>query len=333
MVFFSLVIPIYNTPEILLRKCIDSILNQTYQNFEVFLVNDGSTNNAYDVCLEYSENAKINIISQDNQGVSVARNTGINSSHGEWIMFVDPDDELTENCLELFFENIDKDDEIVSCSCFLNTDSGTKEEYFYPENKIFKSKKDKNEFYIHALWKLSNWCAPWGKAFRRSFINKNKINFNPELRRSQDIIFNLYSVYYCKQLKYINKPVYIYNATHMDNLHCKFNPNLASLYVLFAQARYDWMKNTNSFSDSVLSSYYLNGVYQILWQILSVGPFHKDNPMSLNKKFENAKTYLNLECFSVLKNEVSEDYSIKERVRNFFIRRGIWLPLYLWCNK
>jgi glycosyltransferase involved in cell wall biosynthesis len=72
----SVIIPIYNTPEVLLRKCIESIINQTYKTLEVFLVNDVSTNNALEVCKNY-ENENIHAFHQENQGVSVARNVGI----------------------------------------------------------------------------------------------------------------------------------------------------------------------------------------------------------------------------------------------------------------
>lgn len=96
---FSIVVPAYNA-ENFIRRCIDSVLQQTYQNFEMIIVNDGSKDDTYNVAMGVQDE-RVRVISQENQGVSVARNTGIENAKGEYICFLDADDEFMPNHLEV----------------------------------------------------------------------------------------------------------------------------------------------------------------------------------------------------------------------------------------
>ena len=112
----SVIVPIYNT-EMFLKKCIDSLLNQSYPNLEIILVNDGSTDHSLDICKEYADkNKNVVVINQENRGVSVARNRGIEASTGEYITFVDSDDQLIFDAIEKMYEICElKKVDIVSC--------------------------------------------------------------------------------------------------------------------------------------------------------------------------------------------------------------------------
>ena len=102
---YSVIVPIYNT-EKYLKQCIDSLLNQTYLNIEIILIDDGSKDNSLNICLEYQKIYfnKIRVMSQKNKGVSAARNLGIEYATGDYIIFVDSDD----FCFEYMIEEIDK---------------------------------------------------------------------------------------------------------------------------------------------------------------------------------------------------------------------------------
>lgn len=115
----SIVVPIYNV-EIYLTKCIDSIINQTYQNLEIILVNDGSTDKCFDICEEYKDtDERIKVINKENGGLSEARNYGIDIAKGEWITFVDSDDyvhpEMIESMVSLAKS---KNGDIIICGHF-----------------------------------------------------------------------------------------------------------------------------------------------------------------------------------------------------------------------
>lgn len=332
MIKVSIVVPIYNTPEVLLRNCIQSILNQTETNIEVFLVDDGSTNNALSICKSFDINPNVKIIHQENQGVSVARNIGIEKSSGEWIMFVDPDDELTKNAVETLLSNVQKDDDIIAASCFLKNNNETRMTHFFNGNKYFDSAESKNDIYYHLLWKITNSCAPWGKIFKRSLITENNLSFNPKLRRAQDIVFNLYAVHCCLGYRYIDLPLYIYNENHISKFHDDYKPELAKYYELFAQSRYEWMLKTNSFSNDTLKSYYYYGAFSILNQILNVGAFHPKNKISYKEKKSLAEKYFSLDCFSFIRRNAFLNIgglSPKEKFRFFLMKHRIWIFFYL----
>ena len=112
----SIVVPVYNVEEYLSR-CLDSIINQTYKNIEIICVNDGSTDNSLKILTTYSElDYRIKIISQENQGLSEARNIGIKNSSGEYIGFIDSDDSIDEKYFEVLYNNLIIHDADISCA-------------------------------------------------------------------------------------------------------------------------------------------------------------------------------------------------------------------------
>ena len=109
----SVIVPVYNV-ETYLEECLDSIQNQTYTDFEVLLVNDGSTDRSKAICERYcKENRRFHLLNQENQGLSAARNTGVAASRGEFIVFVDSDDMILANYLETLIHYMREDVDIV----------------------------------------------------------------------------------------------------------------------------------------------------------------------------------------------------------------------------
>ena len=117
----SVVIPVYNR-ETTLRKCVDSILAQTYENIEVILVNDGSTDRSEDICRSYEQaDSRVSVISKANGGLSSARNAGIDGSHGEYLFFVDSDDWIDSDTLEVLLKTaLRKDTDVTGCCTYFN---------------------------------------------------------------------------------------------------------------------------------------------------------------------------------------------------------------------
>lgn len=108
---FSLIIPAYNV-EKYIKKCLDSVLNQTYNNYEIIIINDGSTDNTSKILESYKSNKKIKIINQENKGLSNARNTGVSNAKGDYILFIDSDDFIEKKLLEILNKTI-KDEDLV----------------------------------------------------------------------------------------------------------------------------------------------------------------------------------------------------------------------------
>ena len=108
---FSLIIPAYNV-EKYIKKCLDSVLNQTYTNYEIIIINDGSTDNTSKILESYKSNKKIKIINQENKGLSRARNLGVSNAKGDYILFIDSDDFIEKELLEILNKTI-KDEDLI----------------------------------------------------------------------------------------------------------------------------------------------------------------------------------------------------------------------------
>lgn len=153
----SVIIPVYNV-ELYLRKCLDSLLNQTFKNFEAICINDGSTDSSLDILKEYKEkDDRFIVIDQENGGVSNARNNGIAISKGEYVYFLDGDDYLDDDFLERFYENAkENESEIVVLSSFWNLDKRVNKKYHsaLPTWSIF-IKKDILKEYPYVRYPLN----------------------------------------------------------------------------------------------------------------------------------------------------------------------------------
>lgn len=180
----SVIVPVYNA-EHFLNRCIDSILAQTYQNFELILVDDGSTDCSLKVLREYAEKDKrINVISQQNKGVSGARNTGLQIAKGEYFLYVDADDWIEENMLETLLsagkrENADiimcKSDHAETKTDVINTQT--------TEVESWNQNTQKYEFMKHK--RLTGML--WNKLIRRSL--SNEVWFNEKTGYGEDAEF------------------------------------------------------------------------------------------------------------------------------------------------
>lgn len=220
----SIVLPVYNIPSLLLEKSINSILEQTLNNIEIIIVDDGSPNvDNINTCDDYARKyPQIKVIHKNNEGVSIARNVGIQYASAEWIAFVDPDDWISIDMLAVLYNVVkntkDNMPDIIVCNCFVEYDNYRKINHFYPHEKSFKWDKEtkrktileifgKNKFYNPEEIGIG---VPWAKLYRRDFIIENSLLFKPQLRRMQDNIFNLYAFYYAEEVVYVNKPLYHY---------------------------------------------------------------------------------------------------------------------------
>ena len=192
----SIIIPIYNSEDTI-DKCIDSVFKQTYSNWELILVNDGSTDRSLEKCKKLCDkNEKVIIISQKNKGVSFARNKGIDVATGDYIMFVDSDDYIEPNLVEIISNKLreEKWDLLVFGYRIIN--NMINKEYtkipqytkLYKKEDILKYMGIKDNFFYFA--------APHGKIFDKKIINNNNTRFNEKMDLGEDT---------CFVLDYINK--------------------------------------------------------------------------------------------------------------------------------
>ncbi len=189
MTSISIIVPVYNV-EKYLEQCIESIINQTYQDIEIICVNDGSIDSSGEILKKYQRKDKrIVIINKNNGGLSSARNEGIKVASGEYLIFVDSDDWIeTDSCEKLMnYIRSNKDVQVIFYNFRFCTNKITKD-FSYPLNKELRNKV-KFEKVINSVL-LLNYNA-WNKIFKTEFIKDNNIFFNTEYNLSEDLLFSI----------------------------------------------------------------------------------------------------------------------------------------------
>lgn len=305
----SIIVPIYNM-EKHLSKCINSIINQSYKNIEIILVNDGSKDKSINICNQYSKKySNIIVIDKNNEGVSVARNVGIEKATGDWIMFLDPDDTIEKNIVEILLKNVDVDTDIISCSCKVDDGNSITNAHFFPSGFSASSSIEKRKLYLQLIdmnYEQNNAVTaigvPWGKLYRHSFIKKFNIMFEPNLKRMQDNIFNMYAIYYCKKFKYIDEPLYIYNYEHMNNSIYSFNSKdivITKNKIIYRKKAIDDLKLRD---DVEIFNYYLKESAIHLTKIIKDILFDKNSSDNYFQKRNKIKSLYNSDITNDIRN-------------------------------
>lgn len=178
-ILVSIIVPVYNVESYLI-KCINSILNQTYKNLEIILVNDGSTDSSGEICEQYSKiDNRIKVIHKENGGLSDARNFGIKTAKGKYILFVDSDDYIEENAVEKLLEVSEKKNLDVVCGNSIKISDYNKRTMFGGVNEnIVKTGLD----YLVECINNKRFSAPvWLRMYRADLIKNNNLYFKKGL--------------------------------------------------------------------------------------------------------------------------------------------------------
>lgn len=210
----SVIIPIYNV-EKYLPQCLESVINQTYRNLEVICINDGSPDNSLEILEEYKKkDSRIKVINQQNQGLAGARNTGLDIACGEFIFFLDSDDWLPLNAIELLY-NKQKEEKADIVIGGRSTITFKKELEFLPKDY---GRTLTFEEYIEKSFKDSNFRAvAWGKLYKREIIQKNKLYF-PKGLLYEDLLFVMKYLYYSNKIVILSKDIYNYRYNRENSI-------------------------------------------------------------------------------------------------------------------
>ena len=257
----SVIVPVYNV-EKYLPRCIDSILAQTFTDFELLLIDDGSTDNSGKICDEYAKkDSRIWVFHKKNRGVSSARNMGIDKAKGEWICFVDSDDWLDINFLSTVLEDSQMAD-ITFYGCkwqYIN-----KSVTCYLPHDFFSADKNEIEQYLYSLkynpQKFEYLGYTWNKMFRASIIKENSIRFADKLKIREDEVFTLAYCRYIKSLRIKSRANYNYRVLLSGLTHSSKKPYE---YVLLADCLIPVMK---SYQSKDLLSVEYNSIFNHLFK-------------------------------------------------------------------
>lgn len=221
----SIVVAVYNA-EKTLKKCVESLLNQTYDNIEIILVNDCSKDNSLDICKEYSKtynNVKV-ISNEKNSGVSVTRNNGINNSTGEYICFVDSDDYVESNYIEVLYYYYQKYNTVPICGFVYH------DEYNHAKPVKYSWSGDEGLVSLGEAFKLKSdlyLTALWNKLFDRKLIVDRNIRFDTNVSVGEDLKFSV--DYFIKnnvdKICVLSEPLYHYMKLTDNSLMSNFVDN------------------------------------------------------------------------------------------------------------
>lgn len=327
----SVIIPVYNVSKYL-KQCMDSILNQTYKNLEIILVNDGSTDNSLELCEDYQRlDARIVLISQENKGLAGARNTGIAAATGTYLMFVDSDDWMELHAIETAFSYMND----VDLVCF----SFFKE---YPDHQIPRSFGLNGNFdaafmqrRVTGLIKeelsdpshLETLVTAWGKLYKTSIIKNNQIiakNLS-EIGAWEDGFFTWEYLNNSSKVYLLNMPLYNYRKFNSESITSNYKSGLLEktnhMFDLLSQHLVTFKKD---------KAFYEAFNNRVCLSIIGLGINELFSKASFFEKHRNLKTVLHSRYHQVAyKNLTLSYFPMHWRLFFFFAKYKMVFPLML----
>lgn len=228
----SIIVPAYNCIESL-ECCVGSIRQQTYTNFELMLVDDGSTDGSGELCDKLAaEDTRIRVIHKPNGGVSSARNAGIDAATGGYITFCDSDDYLEPDYLEALIQAAESNPDCGHIWCCFQTVTGYQKENAAPNYTSAKSLLCytlQDYMSLHEMWLDAE---PWNKLYRTDIVQTAKVRFPEDLSLGEDWLFNLAYIDASanEKIVVVTKPLYNYMRGNDESLDSKYRKDLLDIY-------------------------------------------------------------------------------------------------------
>lgn len=223
----SIIIPVYNV-EKYLKRCLESVIHQTYINLEILLIDDGSTDRSLEICREYEKiDSRIKVYHKNNEGLGLTRNYGLKHANGEFITFIDSDDYIVTDAIEmLYLKEKETDADIVIANYYYkNTVQEVHlSEGFYRESEI------KDILMVHAMGNSPRVLdglsyTAWGKLYKKNILCNNRIEFPSERKMIwEDLVFNTEVFSVCKRIYVSHYPIYYYCYNEGSLTHT-YKPN------------------------------------------------------------------------------------------------------------
>lgn len=295
----SVIVPIYNA-EKYISECIESIINQTYCNLEIILVDDGSTDASKKICDSYAKlDKRIKVFHNENRGVSYTRNFGIINSNGKYIIFVDADDTINENYVDLLISTMLKYNSDIAICGFDFISNVINQKYIIREKESVFEGILKNDYYALEPFLLT----PWGKIYKRSILMKYNIFFPERYNIAEDQIYNFNYLGTIKKYVFINKALYNYYDRNNCSLSkkrniCNFNAEIECLKVkkkfLKKNNINEWEKHINKNAIDLIALYLNNEL--INYKIFKNCILKLKQIMNFNIQISGIKYEMNFFC-------------------------------------
>lgn len=321
----SIIVPIYNAQKYI-KACLNSILRQTYRDFELFLVDDGSRDASGRICDHYAKKDKrITVYHRENAGVSAARNFGLAHATGKYILFVDADDtiepDMLAGCVQLAEKN---GAELVICSFrYYMTDDDNRMVENSLENEVCVTEKELFDHWFSTLAEKEILNPPWNKLIRKDLLDANHIRFHEEFSICEDMMFSVEILDACKKMVLTGSMYYNYYIKSTGTLVFKFHENYFEALTKFYEAACKYCKKfeKNSEQLQIVNSLYVNLTIMFLKQICIKSNWNrktrnlKMNDIRKNEEFLNALKRISL--------------NRKKKLICYFLKRGKFYLIYV----
>lgn len=321
MVKISIIIPIFNS-ERELNRCVDSVLNQNFKDFEIILINDGSTDRSGFICEEYKKkDNRISIVHCENGGVSKARNIGLSRANGEFIMFMDSDDWIESNTLEVLYKNIDGRELIIYGFVY---DLYKKETLIRSSIKSTLSDYNINNSNISEkfryLFNTIDFSSSCNKLFKGSIIRNNNIMFNENMGIFEDLYFNIKVLKKVNDIKIIHNVLYHYTSNNEIFHLNKRKSNICEDILIVADKLLEYIEeiNINLYDREEIYGYCLT-IYGLC--LKSIATNHKnlnfyDKLIQLKKMSRNRNFMMIIDKYN---NNLLNKYLLLLLRKNFYL--------------
>jgi len=270
---FSVLIPVYNV-ENYVAECINSVLSQSYKNFEIILINDGSTDSSGEICDKFAEvDARISVYHQENKGLIMARRYAISKASGDYYLFLDSDDYWDNNLLEIIYNTIlEFNCDLIIFNYKKVSDKGdilTKGESLFKDKTVFdnSNKRQLFELFINST-KLNNL---WIKVVKSSIVDSTDYYKYKNVKNAEDLLQSIPLVYNAKKIVYIDKALYNYrmnpnSITHTININSINDVTIARSVLLEYLQK---LKIDNEYNIKLFYSFYIKSVANYIVDLLN----------------------------------------------------------------
>ena len=308
--FFSIIVPCYNV-EKYLSYAIDSVLNQPFSNWELVLINDGSTDDTKNIIEDYThKDARIKAIHKLNGGVSIARNAGLDIATGKWILFLDSDDWFEKDAFEKLNALIDQyhDADIIGFNHFYNSERREwKRENIIPD-RIIRADDEIKYFKLDTLFpyydKRTNGVSTgairgvWGKAFKRELIKNNQIQFETNIKIGEDAIFCLDTFNAAKKIVLCNEYLIHYRVFQESTMN-KYNAAILYINEQSLNGYYQRIKNLLISGDRDYKICFCGMAAECLFRTFRLYLLHHDCTLSFSEKKRIIREMLQSHLFQI----------------------------------
>lgn len=314
----SVIVPTYNV-ELYIEKCLDTIINQTLEDIEIIVINDGSTDRTEQIVNKFAKkDNRVKLVNQINCGVSSARNNGLNLAKGDYIVFIDPDDYIDKDMLKkMYLMAQEFKCEVIQCNYTINNQGVYKEvNHNIKENKLLQD-YEIVKYIKMGLIDGSLTTYVWDKMYKRSFLQQNNLKFREDLSMFEDWHFIMDTVCYLNKFVLISENLYYYRI--VKNSLCRhYISNYEELLIDLQLRKINYIENWNLDKEPYKSKYIIS-LYDDIIKLIN---YILDENHKLNKNTQIIKFN------TIIESSLIDNYFNKKN-DNLYISNTPINPLYL----